>query len=181
MVEMFDKLFNTFSIDRLSPQRDMATFVTSVVAPAVTIRSQEMYEQFPVLSFTCPSGRIPIVLGMDYVADNCNLDLGPSFRFPCNGTNVSCTRTDIRQVDRRDVHGALCGWGPRRCDNGGQNATDVFPNPILSPIHFSTCTLASPRSPWTRRTHCPKITRSTPRRSATCASTGARASPSWGS
>jgi hypothetical protein len=98
MVEMFDKLSNTFSIDRLSPTREMATFMASIINPALTVTSQEIYERFPVLSFSCTPGFIPIVITFDYTADNCDLDLGPSFRFPCAGFNHTCTRNDIQQV-----------------------------------------------------------------------------------
>lgn len=102
MVEMFDKFSNTFSIDRLSPTKDMAKFIDSIIDPALTVTSQEIYERFPVLSFSCASGFIPIVLTFEYTADNCNLDLGPSFRFPCPGATTStCTRTDIEQVGSR--------------------------------------------------------------------------------
>ena len=99
MVEMFETLSGTFSIDRLSSAGDISTFMTSAIGPSMTLASQELYERFPVLSFSCAAGFIPIVLTLDYTADNCDLDLGPSFRFPCPGAATSsCTRNDIEQV-----------------------------------------------------------------------------------
>lgn len=99
MVEMFEEISNTFSISRLSPAREMAIFQTSIVKPATTIASHEVYERFPVLNFSCPTNFIPVVLTLDYTADNCDLDLGPSFRFPCPGTTTSsCIRNDMEQV-----------------------------------------------------------------------------------
>lgn len=104
MVVMFDKLSNTISLDRLSPHRDMAIFMASVIAPAITISSHEVYEPVPVLNFSCPATFIPIVMSLDYTADNCNLDLGPSFRFPCVGTNHTCTRRDLDQVETKSLY-----------------------------------------------------------------------------
>ena len=98
LVEMFDKLSDTFSLDNLSPHKDVATFMTSVIAPAITFASREVYDRVPQLNFTCAAGFIPIVMTLDYTADNCNLDLGPSFRFPCIGLNSTCTRRDLEQV-----------------------------------------------------------------------------------
>ncbi len=98
IVGMFEKLSDTFSIDRLSPQKDIATFMASIIAPSTPLVSREVYDRVPQLNFTCDPDRIPIVMTLDYTADNCNLDLASSFRFPCTGLTNTCTRQDLEQV-----------------------------------------------------------------------------------
>ena len=100
MVEMFESLSEGVSLKNYSPNEDLALFYSNVVRPATPFATQTSYERFPNITFTCPANRIPIVLDLNYKAENCDLDLGAPFRFPCSGTNRTCTRTDIQQFVR---------------------------------------------------------------------------------
>lgn len=100
MVEMFDTISEAVSLKNFSPNEDLSLFYASVVRPATPFATQTSYERFPNLTFTCPVDRIPVVLDLNYKAENCNLDLGSSFRFPCVGSANTCIRTDIQQFVR---------------------------------------------------------------------------------
>jgi hypothetical protein len=49
---------------------------------------------------TLPCNQTAHVVSLTYEASNCNLELAPSFRFPCVGTNNTCERTELRQFVR---------------------------------------------------------------------------------
>jgi len=100
MVEMFDTVSEAVSIKNFSPAEDLALFSTDVVRPGTPLATAISYERFPNITFTCPAGRIPIVLSLTYKAENCDFDLGAPFRFPCIGTNNTCTRIDLQQFVR---------------------------------------------------------------------------------
>ena len=97
---MFDTISEAVSLKNFSPNEDLSLFYASVVRPATPFATQTSYERFPNLTFTCPVDRIPVVLDLNYKAENCNLDLGSSFRFPCVGSANTCIRTDIQQFVR---------------------------------------------------------------------------------
>ena len=62
MMEMFDNLSNTLSIDRLSSNKEIEDYFQNVIRPQLTLKTLELYDRFPNITFRCLPAFIPICL-----------------------------------------------------------------------------------------------------------------------